>query len=324
MSNDVTDVWASLRSQIDAHRPDRPSGRRDVTSGTVPVTLLTGFLGAGKSTILVHLLQNPGGLKVKALVNDVGRLPFDPTLVDDSDSLRVELANGCGCCTATGDLADALDSLMNEGHCDLIVVEASGAADPRVLEHVIHANDGLDLDRTVAVVDGVLLATGRIADWTGTNIVRQIGRSDCVIVSGCDRLSAPDVERVIEDLSQLAPGRTIECSGLASPASHVLVPGSVRGVHLGETRYGASHEDMHVVTVEQVRDVPGPVFVAEIERARPGLIRAKGRLFVEGRYVHVQVTPSTVEITESDAGPTAITFISRDPSSIDLLVGLIA
>lgn len=321
---DVTEIWSSLRAQIDAHRPDvRPDGGTRSTHA-VPVALLTGFLGAGKSTLLAHLLQNPQGLRIRALVNDVGSLPFDPTLVELGDAVRVELTNGCGCCASSSDLAGSLDALAHGGDCDLIILEASGAADPTVLAHVVLANGALRLDRVVTVVNGAALLPGATSGVFGGVLERQMAVADCIVVSGCDKMPESDVERAVEEAARLAPGRTVTRSGFGFPASRVLMPGSVRGARLPADQSGGGHHQMHVTTVEQTCEIPLSALVPALEQARPGLVRAKGRLVVDGRRVHVQVTPHSIDVADADEGPTAITLISLDQSDVENLVGLIS
>ena len=81
---------------------------------------------------------------------------------------------------------------------------------------------------------------------------------------------------------------------------------------------------MHVTTVEQTCEIPLSALVPALEQARPGLVRAKGRLVVDGRRVHVQVTPHSIDVTDADEGPTAITLISLDQSDVENLVGIIS
>lgn len=320
---DLVGAWSSLRGQLDAHRPGSRSSTGPSRSSTVPVVLLTGFLGAGKSTLLVHLLQNPTGLRIRALVNDVGSLPFDPTLVGLSDEIQIELTNGCACCVATSDLADSLDSLVRSEDCDMIVIEASGAADPAVLAHVVHANQSLHLDRTVAVVRGEGLLSVSRHDPYEELIDRQMANSDCVIVSGCDALSDEETERVLCEVAARAPGRTIERSGRENPSSHVLMPDSVRGTHLPVGFSDGLPSELNAVTVHQTNMVSRVEFMEVLERSRPGLVRAKGRLSLDGGVVLIQVTPHSLDVTETSPGDTSITLITRDPSDADGLIQLL-
>ncbi len=309
-SMDIGEVWSTLRAQIDAHRPGTLL-EANVGRTSIPVTLLTGFLGAGKSSLLVHLLQNPGGLKIRALVNDVGSLPFDPTFVEMSDDVHVELTNGCGCCVSTTDLALALDELVNAGECDLIVLEASGSADPTVLAHVVHANGSLCLNRTVVAVHGETLLSASRAAWTNRNLETHLSVADCIVVTNCDALSEVDVKTALQEAAVRAPGRTVNQSSMEQLASHVLAPSAPRGTHLSVNFIENQHVNLCVQTVEQHMPVVMGDLLREIECARPGLVRAKGRLSIDGKCMLVQVTPHSVNFSETQEGPTSITLISE-------------
>lgn len=317
---DVTEIWSSLRAQIEAHRPDVRSAPGFASSPSIPVAVLTGYLGAGKSTVLAHLLENPRGLRIRALVNDVGSLPFDPTLVGVADDVRVELTNGCGCCTTSDDLAVSLDVLASGGDCDLIVLEASGAADPQVLMHIVAANQALRLDRVVTVVSALALSADVLNARTFDNFDRQIASANCIVVSGCDAVTGAEVELALNEAARRAPGRVVVRSGLDHVASEILMPGSLRGACPFTDGPTEQHTDLCVVTVTPASDVKYEDFESALERARPALVRAKGRLIVDGRTVRLQVTPQSITIEDCETGPTGVTLIATDRQHVDDLV----
>lgn len=313
---DIGEMWSTLCGQINAHRSESCEDVATITD-TVPVTLLTGFLGAGKSTLLVHLLQDPQGLRIRALVNDVGSLSFDPTLVDVEDDIRVELSNGCGCCVTTTEIADSLHALAQEGDCDLIVLEASGASDPTVLAHVIHADEALHLDRIVTVVDAASLMGDRPDHWVEKTLERHIANADCIVVSGCDSLSDSEYEAALQKAAELAPGRTVSRSELTAPASYVLAPSFHRGAYPSVGFSESQHVEMCVRTVNQDFSLTQDEFIHLVENSRPGLVRAKGRLLLDGKYVLVQITPHSLDIRPTNEGPTSITLMSKNIEDIE-------
>jgi G3E family GTPase len=316
-------MWSSVRAQIDAHRSDDSISHAPCAS-LKPVALLTGFLGAGKSTLLVHLLQNPQGLRIRAIVNDVGSLPFDPTLVGMEDDVRVELTNGCGCCATTTDIARALDDLARVDDCDLIVLEASGAADPRVLAHVIAANPLLTLNRVVTVVAARTLLNGQHAVSFDVNFERQIAIANNIVVSGCDELTNDEMEDARQQASSRAPGRTVHMSGVHDPASGVLTPEAVRGAYPMVDDSPNQHSTLHVSTVNATRLVSMNDLHRALERTRPGIVRVKGHLNIDGQIMSVQATAQSVVIGEAPGGAHGITFIGTDSASVDDLVQLVS
>ncbi|RRF91125.1 MAG: GTP-binding protein [Coriobacteriaceae bacterium] len=132
----------------------------------VKIVMLTGYLGAGKTTILNNILANDQGIRAAVIVNDIGEVNVDASLIKDgglnqTDSL-IPLTNGCICCTLSDDLAKQLGGIAESGDFDYIIIEASGICEPIPIAYTIsqfcdqskfNGNAPLDLDNIVAVVD---------------------------------------------------------------------------------------------------------------------------------------------------------------------------
>ncbi|HEY1783347.1 MAG TPA: cobalamin biosynthesis protein CobW [Roseiarcus sp.] len=139
-----------------------------------PVTIVTGFLGAGKTTLIRHLLANAGGRRLALIINEFGDVGVDGDLIkscsDEAcpEEAIIELANGCICCTVADDFVPAITALLaREPKPDHIVVETSGLALPKPLIKAFDWPDlrsRLTIDGVVAVVDAAALAEGRFAD----------------------------------------------------------------------------------------------------------------------------------------------------------------
>ena len=333
--SDLEAQWASLLLSLAAHRPESADGAAadaDPSAAPVPVTILTGFLGSGKSTLLARLLtaSDPGDGPIRAVVNDIGSLAFDPTLVASvsADGDTVELTNGCGCCVAgaADELGRALDRAGPGAR--MVVLEASGVADPKAVAQVVAARPGLRVDRTVAVVD--TRAVERLLALPGPAAVlhRQLEAATVIVLSHADGLPADEQARAVDRVAALAPGRPVAVSTLDEPAHRTLTPGMPAGVALanlgGQPPAGTPGSELVVVTVEQHRAVDG----AQLQRAlanRPaGLLRGKGRLGVDDGHVLVQFTPSSWSITPADPGPGALTLVAVDDASLAAVTDLLA
>ena len=131
-----------------------------------PVSLLSGFLGAGKTTCLSHVLANTEGLRVGAIVNDVASLNIDAGLISDaaqksdgSGDNVVKLQNGCACCSIADELTTSLQAIASSGEYDHIIVELSGVAEPDVAKGnlrralAMDSELGFALSRVVTLVD---------------------------------------------------------------------------------------------------------------------------------------------------------------------------
>ncbi len=140
----------------------------------VPCTIVTGFLGAGKTTLIRHLLTNAGGRRLAVIVNEFGDVGVDGEILkgcgEDAcpEDRIVELANGCLCCTVADDFVPALDALLAmEPRVDHIVIETSGLALPKPLVQAFQwpaIKGRVTVDGVVTVVDGPALADGRVAN----------------------------------------------------------------------------------------------------------------------------------------------------------------
>jgi G3E family GTPase len=131
----------------------------------VKIVMLTGYLGAGKTTLLNHILANGEGIRAAVIVNDIGEINVDASLIKNgglsaTDSL-IPMSNGCICCTLASDLAQQLTSIAEAGDFDYIIIEASGICEPIPIAYTISSicdqtkggTAPLDLDNIVAVVD---------------------------------------------------------------------------------------------------------------------------------------------------------------------------
>jgi len=139
----------------------------------VPCTIVTGFLGAGKTTLIRQVLANAQGRRLAVIVNEFGDVGIDGEILKGcgneacpEDNI-VELANGCLCCTVADEFVPALDAILARDGVEHIVIETSGLALPKPLVQAFHwpaIKSRVTVDGVVVVVDGAALANGRVAD----------------------------------------------------------------------------------------------------------------------------------------------------------------
>jgi cobalamin biosynthesis protein CobW len=139
----------------------------------VPCTIVTGFLGAGKTTLIRHVLANAQGRRLAVIVNEFGDVGIDGEILKGCGNEAcpeeniVELANGCLCCTVADEFVPALDAILARDGVEHIVIETSGLALPKPLVQAFHwpaITSRVTVDGVVVVVDGAALASGRVAD----------------------------------------------------------------------------------------------------------------------------------------------------------------
>ncbi len=179
-------------------------------AGPIPLTVVGGFLGSGKTTLVNHILRNASGIRAAVVVNDFGAINIDRALVADAWGETIALTNGCVCCSIGGDLTDALIAIMSRAEApDWIVIEASGVSDPWRIAQVGLADRGLLLDGVVVLADGAcvraLAEDPRIRD----TVLRQLDGADIVVLNKADLVGAAERAETRAWLTVQAPRATI-------------------------------------------------------------------------------------------------------------------
>jgi G3E family GTPase len=192
----------------------------------LPVTVLSGFLGAGKTTVLSHILNNRDGKRVAVIVNDMSEINIDSAVVQNEVSLNrseeklVEMSNGCICCTLREDLLEEVNTLAKAGRFDYLVIESTGISEPLPVaetftfadEDGVSLSDVADLDTMVTVVDAVnFLKDYEEAKYLQDTqeslgdedersvadlLVDQVEFADVILVSKTDLAPSEDVSRL--------------------------------------------------------------------------------------------------------------------------------
>jgi len=220
---------------------------------SLPVTVLSGFLGAGKTTVLSHILNNREGKKVAVIVNDMSEINIDASLVQQEVSLShqeeklVEMSNGCICCTLREDLLLEVNKLAKEGRFDYLVIESTGISEPMPVaetftfadEDGVSLSDVATLDTMVTVVDAVNF----LRDYDEAKDIRETGESlgeedersvadllvdqvefaDVLLISKTDLAGQAEIERLAAILRSLnTKARIIPISQGQVPAGDIL------------------------------------------------------------------------------------------------------
>lgn len=200
---------------------------------TTPITLLTGYLGAGKTTLMNHVLTNQEGYKVAVIVNDIGEVNIDAKLIADGGFIKEEdkgnvvpLSNGCICCTLKEDLMNQIIDILKTGTFDYILIEASGICEPLpIAQTITYLSDMLEkskmpvrckLDIIVTVVDALRLASefgcgdALIKDDIDEEdienlLIEQIEFCNVIVLNKVDEVSTEELNEVKTVIKTLQP-----------------------------------------------------------------------------------------------------------------------
>ena len=155
----------------------------------VPMSVIGGFLGTGKTTLLNRVLAGRHGVRYAVLVNDFGEINVDGDLVAAHGGDTVTFANGCVCCTMGNDLVGALDRLLDgDRPPDQILVEASGVADPSAIADVATLHPGLARDLVVVLADAETVRARHEDERLRDTVDRQLAAADLIVLNKCDRV----------------------------------------------------------------------------------------------------------------------------------------
>jgi cobalamin biosynthesis protein CobW len=294
----------------------------------VPCTVVTGFLGAGKTTLIRNLLENAGGRRLAVIVNEFGDVGIDGDILKGCgietcpEENIVELANGCICCTVADDFAPALDLILSrEPRVDHILIETSGLALPKPLVQAFQwpsIKGKVTVDGVIAVVDGPALAEGRVAsdmdalasqraaddsldhdDPVEEVFEDQVACADLVILSKSDLMDQAGAARAREIVERhLARAVTLV------PASHGKVDSAVLlGLGLAveddienrrthhDDELDHEHDDFDSFVIELPHGLPAETLAARIADSAEahGVLRAKGFVDVPGKPMRLLV-----------------------------------
>lgn len=281
---------------------------------SVPILLVTGFLGAGKTTFINGILQAEHGLRIAAIVNDFGSINIDAKLLESATDEVIGLKNGCICCSLQGDLLRTLKLVMaGDRPPELIVIEASGVADPKgivdgLMDPVLWRSARLDSVVCLVDAEDVTANPARLDDslWRA-----QVMAADVVQLSKTTTLQADQVAALTRRLAAMGKHRVFGTDGSTEALTALM--GFAAAASDGAT--GARVEAADRFAVLEWRSdgaLPMAGFQELIQALSPALLRAKGFVaFREkpGRRFVFQLVGQRATLAPSEAGGTGCELV---------------
>ncbi len=309
----------------------------------VPCTIVTGFLGAGKTTLIRHVLANAQGRRLAVIVNEFGDVGIDGEILkgcgNDAcpEENIVELANGCLCCTVADEFVPALDAILAKDGVEHIVIETSGLALPKPLVQAFHwpaIKSRVTVDGVVVVVDGAALADGRVAaDLDALKRQRladtalehddpveevfddQIACADLVVLNKRDLLDEAGVKTAMAAIASALPRRVKVLTVTDGKVDQALLLGLGVGteddIENRRTRHDAELEHDHddfdsfVVPVDEIADPAALVSRVAALAEQFEVLRVKGFAAVADKPLRLLVQAVGARVTHQYDRPWA-------------------
>ncbi|WP_195822596.1 CobW family GTP-binding protein [Roseobacter sp. MH60115] len=251
---------------------------------TLPLTVLGGYLGAGKTTLVNKLLREGDGERIAILVNDFGELAVDADLIEAEDGDIISLAGGCVCCSYGDDLMSALMSMRNmEPPPQRIVLEASGIAMPGAIGASIGLVPGIELSSIIVLADAEHMPAHLANSYLTDTIERQLNSADLIVITKADIAAADTVRDLI---AHTAPGLPVVD---ADQVSNALIFAN-RSARPAVEPHGAHHHT-ELLIFDGAVDVEALAQDLATDRQ---IVRAKGVVPTsDGTLALLQLTDST-------------------------------
>jgi G3E family GTPase len=284
----------------------------------LPVTVVGGYLGTGKTTLVNNLLRAAAGRRIAVLVNDFGTTPIDRDLIVATDGDTLEISGGCVCCSYGSDLMERLMSLPEQRpDVERIVLEVSGVALPGMVANAVTLLEPYRIDAVVVMADAETVQAQADDAYLGDTILRQLTAADLIVLNRCDLVDDAARERTIAWLAQPAPDARVLPTTYASVAPELLIglrDGSMPRGHATLQTPGAPDAASLYHALEL--DMPPDIDLQQLGRllAAPstGVLRAKGMARDAGGGIaalHVVGRRFSVDPAPSGAAPTKLVVI---------------
>jgi G3E family GTPase len=264
------------------------------------VIVIGGYLGAGKTSLVNHLLRRAGGRRIAVLVNDFGDINIDADLIEGADGGVLSLAGGCVCCDFGADLIGTLETVRDrDPRPDVILIETSGVGLPGAVARSVGLAIGVKAVGVIGVVDAETVRTQASDRFVGDTVLRQLGEADLLLINKIDLIDNEAKARVEDWLHQVAPGIT----GVATDHGRAP-PELILGPVLGETPRGYA-DGAHGHFRSGSRRYSGPTdlnaLIAELTAKGSGVVRAKGLITdLDGRRKLLQIVGRRIAVTPAE------------------------
>ena len=244
---------------------------------TLPITVIGGYLGAGKTSLVNHLLRHADGLRLAVLVNEFGALPIDEDLIEATDDDIISIAGGCVCCSYGSDLTLGLVKMAErEPLPDQILLEASGVAIPGAIAASLSLLQGFSLDGILVLVNAETIREQAEDTYVGDTVQRQLADADLVVLNKCDLVSESELAAVRSWLDQHCPASGLVDAEHGAVPREVVLQGLVRELRSGLANPTVASHAFETRAFEMQSPVDAETLGHALADPALGIVRSKG------------------------------------------------
>lgn len=289
------------------------------TTSSLPVTVIGGYLGAGKTTLINHLLNNANGMRLAILVNDFGDLAIDAALIESQEGDVISLSGGCICCSYGNDLQAALmDTNKMPDPPDHVVIESSGVALPGAIGSALTLIRAMRLHGIVTLADVSTLQQHATDKYLADTIERQLRDADIIVLNKSDLVCASKIDAVTTWVTTINANARVVPTTYATIANMVVLdeqpqtsageqsPLALNRLPQNAVRQNNDNHTQHFKTIKlaATQPVDSAKLATALASDECGLLRAKGFVQDQSGSLHtIQVVGRRWAVTDA---PTSV------------------
>ena len=293
------------------------------STNNIPVSVIGGYLGSGKTTLINQLLRNADGRKLAVLVNEFGALPIDADLIEAQSDTMISISGGCVCCSYGNDLIQALLEISKlESAPDHILIESSGVALPGAIAASVSINGNFEIAGIITVVDSELILEQASNEYIGDTIERQLGDSDIVLLNKCDLVDEVHLAYLESWLVEKALYATAVRVTYASLPNSIVLQDYVRDTRKQNISFNSHTNIFESQVIEFSKECDANIVAQKLADPEFNLLRSKGFVPTPSGLQAIQTVGRRWSVTDAppDAKPGVVVIAEKLNSKIHSLI----
>ena len=267
----------------------------------VPVTVIGGYLGAGKTTLVNHLLRNARGRRLAIMVNDFGELPIDADLIEAEDDDVISLTGGCVCCSYGNDLIMAMMEMAKMDPVpDHIILECSGVALPGAIVNSLSLLDGYSVDGVVVLADAETIEERIVDKYMADTIINQLEDADIILLNKTDLILPDKRANVVNTLKKISDDAAVVGTVNSAISPEIILQDFEHSSRQTTTPFVHAKHKSKVTELKLSDSIEPEEYCRNLLRSNPDIVRIKGfARNMEGAMKTIQVVGKRINISHA-------------------------